>query len=189
MHAVRRRSWSDAREFRRLASAGSAAARISTAGCAIGGGRSRRDSRRTIESYCLVRAESAGSIVRYGHGAEEAVACRGTSARRGHVENRVRHGAGDRRLAPATRATSSPQRSSSSCSGRCRRRGGLRGGVRRWGEQEHASKMVIHGQVVPLVLRRSRWVRWDGYAHDERDDYAVPAWWKLVPTGDAEVDS
>ena len=59
---------------------------------------------------------------------------------------------------------------------------------RRWGEQEHASKMVIHGQAIPLVLRRSRWVRWDGFAHEERDDYAVPSWWKLVPTGDAPVD-
>jgi len=173
MHAVRRRSWSDAREFRRLASAGSAAARISTAGCAIGGGRSRRDSRRTIESYCLVRAESAGSIVRYGHGAEEAVACRGTSARRGHVENRVRHGAGDRRLAPATRATSSPQRSSSSCSGRCRRRGGLRGGVRRWGEQGtqqdgdswqvcHCAAAIAVGPVGWLRPRRARRLRGTG---------------------------
>lgn len=59
---------------------------------------------------------------------------------------------------------------------------------RRWGEQEHASKMVIHGQVVPLVLRRSRFVRWDGFAHGEQDDYAVPAWWKLVPDGSAPVD-
>lgn len=56
---------------------------------------------------------------------------------------------------------------------------------RRWGEQEHASKMVIHGQVIPLVLRRSRLVRWDGYAYDEQDDYAVPAWWRLVPSDDA----
>ena len=60
---------------------------------------------------------------------------------------------------------------------------------RRWGEQEHASKMVIHGQVIPLLLRRSRFVRWDGFAHDEQDDYAVPAWWRLVPSGDAAVDS
>lgn len=59
---------------------------------------------------------------------------------------------------------------------------------RRWGEQEHASKMVVHGQAIPLVLRRSRLVRWDGYAHDEQDDYAVPAWWKLVPAGNAGVD-
>jgi hypothetical protein len=52
---------------------------------------------------------------------------------------------------------------------------------RRWGEQERASKMVIHGQVIPLALRRSRCAIWDGYAHDEPDDYAVPAWWKLTP--------
>lgn len=58
----------------------------------------------------------------------------------------------------------------------------------RWGEQEHPSKMVIHGQVIPLVLRRSSFVSWDGYAHDEQDDYAVPAWWKLVPEGNAGVD-
>ena len=59
---------------------------------------------------------------------------------------------------------------------------------RRWGEQEHASKMVVHGQVIPLVLRRSQYVKWDGYAHEEADEYAVPAWWRLVPTGDAAVD-
>lgn len=52
---------------------------------------------------------------------------------------------------------------------------------RRWGEQEHASKMVIHGQVIPLVLRRSSLVTWEGYAYGEEDDYAVPAWWKLTP--------
>jgi hypothetical protein len=51
--------------------------------------------------------------------------------------------------------------------------------LERWGEEERASKMVIHGQVIPLVLRRSSRVRWDGYAHDEPDDFAVPAWWKL----------
>lgn len=52
---------------------------------------------------------------------------------------------------------------------------------RRWGEQERASKMVIHGQVIPLTLRRSHRVSWEGYAHGEADDYAVPAWWKLTP--------
>lgn len=59
---------------------------------------------------------------------------------------------------------------------------------RRWGEQEHPSKMVIHGQVIPLVLRQSSYVKWDGYAHEEEDAYAVPAWWRLVPSGDAQVD-
>ncbi|MDQ4045533.1 MAG: hypothetical protein M3173_08820 [Chloroflexota bacterium] len=60
---------------------------------------------------------------------------------------------------------------------------------RRWGEKEHESKMVIHGQVIPLVLRRSRFVQWDGYAHGEHDPYAVPAWWLVVPTGDAPQDT
>jgi hypothetical protein len=52
--------------------------------------------------------------------------------------------------------------------------------VRRWGEaDEHMSRMVIHGQVIPGVLRRSRLVEWAGYAHGEPDPYAVPAWWRL----------
>jgi hypothetical protein len=49
----------------------------------------------------------------------------------------------------------------------------------RWGEDETYSKMVIHGQVIPGILRRSSLVEWAGYAHGERDDYAVPAWWRL----------
>jgi hypothetical protein len=56
----------------------------------------------------------------------------------------------------------------------------------RWGEQEHPSKMVIHGQVIPMVLRRSRRVSWDGYAHEEEDAYAVPAWWR-INTADDDV--
>lgn len=51
--------------------------------------------------------------------------------------------------------------------------------LRRWGENEHSSKMVIHGQVIPGVLRRSELVDWNGYAHGENDVYAVPAWWSL----------
>ncbi len=50
----------------------------------------------------------------------------------------------------------------------------------RWGEPERPSKMVLHGQVIPAALRRSRRVEWRGYAHGEADAYAVPAWWKLV---------
>ncbi len=48
-----------------------------------------------------------------------------------------------------------------------------------WGEQERPSKMVIHGQIIPGALRRSTKVEWIGFAHGERDEYAVPAWWKL----------
>ncbi len=51
--------------------------------------------------------------------------------------------------------------------------------LRFWGENEHASKMVIHGQVIPLALRRSELVDWIGYAHGEPDEYAVPAWWRF----------
>lgn len=49
-----------------------------------------------------------------------------------------------------------------------------------WGEQERPTKLVIHGQIVPGALRKSRHVEWAGYAHGEDDTYAVPAWWRLV---------
>jgi len=52
--------------------------------------------------------------------------------------------------------------------------------VRRWGEDEVMSKMVIHGQVIPGILRRSPLVEWAGYAHGDIDPYAVPAWWTLT---------
>jgi hypothetical protein len=50
--------------------------------------------------------------------------------------------------------------------------------LRRWGENEHYSKMVIHGQVIPAIMRRSGLVEWSGFAHGEEDEFAVPAWWK-----------
>ena len=40
--------------------------------------------------------------------------------------------------------------------------------------------MVIHGQVIPAALRRSHRVIWVGFAHGVTDEYAVPAWWRLV---------
>lgn len=52
--------------------------------------------------------------------------------------------------------------------------------VRRWGEDDRSSKLVIHGQVIPGVLRQSPQVRWAGFAHDVEDEYAVPAWWALT---------
>lgn len=55
--------------------------------------------------------------------------------------------------------------------------------LRRWGENERYSKMVVHGQVIPAIIRRSGLVEWSGYAHGEPDDYAVPAWWKRVSVG------
>ena len=52
--------------------------------------------------------------------------------------------------------------------------------LRRWGEaDEHMSKMVIHGQVIPGILRRTPTVEWAGFAHGEPDPYGVPAWWRL----------
>lgn len=53
--------------------------------------------------------------------------------------------------------------------------------LERWGESEHYAKMVLHGQVIPAILRRSPLVEWAGYAHGEEDAYAVPAWWRLRP--------
>ena len=52
--------------------------------------------------------------------------------------------------------------------------------LRLWGEGERAAKMVIHGQVVPGILRRSPLVEWLGFAHGEDDPYAVPGRWRLL---------
>jgi hypothetical protein len=55
--------------------------------------------------------------------------------------------------------------------------------LRRWGEGVNYAKMVIHGQVIPAILRRSPLVEWAGYAHGLVDPYAVPAWWTVKPVG------
>ena len=52
--------------------------------------------------------------------------------------------------------------------------------LRRWGEGERAAKMVVHGQVIPGILRRSSLVEWIGFAYGEDDPYAVPGRWRLV---------
>lgn len=51
--------------------------------------------------------------------------------------------------------------------------------LERWGEGERYAKMVVHGQVIPVALRRSGRVEWIGFAHGEEDPYAVPARWRL----------
>ena len=52
--------------------------------------------------------------------------------------------------------------------------------VRQWGERDlRMSKMVIHGQVIPGVLRRHPRIEWAGFAHGESDEFAVAAWWRL----------
>ncbi len=58
--------------------------------------------------------------------------------------------------------------------------------VRRWGEQERTAKMVVHGQVIPLILRASPLVEWAGFAYGEEDSYAVPARWRLLPQDERE---
>lgn len=55
-----------------------------------------------------------------------------------------------------------------------------RDAIRLWGERERPTKMVIHGQIIPGALRKSRHVEWAGYAYGEADEYAVPAWWRLT---------
>jgi hypothetical protein len=55
--------------------------------------------------------------------------------------------------------------------------------LRRWGEGDRAAKMVVHGQIIPGVLRRSNLVEWIGFAHGEDDPYAVPGRWRLVGAG------
>lgn len=52
--------------------------------------------------------------------------------------------------------------------------------LRRWGESERYAKMVIHGQVIPAILRRSDRVEWIGFSHGEDDQYAIPARWRLL---------
>lgn len=48
-----------------------------------------------------------------------------------------------------------------------------------WPEtDERLSRLVLHGQVIPQLLRKSEMVEWAGYAHGEEDPYGVPAWWK-----------
>lgn len=61
--------------------------------------------------------------------------------------------------------------------------------LRRWGEGERSAKMVIHGQVVPGILRRSNLVEWIGFAHGEDDPYAVPGRWRLIGSPDSGSSS
>jgi hypothetical protein len=56
--------------------------------------------------------------------------------------------------------------------------------IRLWHEDNpEMAKMVIHGQVIPQILRRSGKVVWSGYAHGEDDPYAVAAWWSRIAAG------
>ena len=48
---------------------------------------------------------------------------------------------------------------------------------------DHMARMIIHGQVVPGLLRRSPRVRFAGFIHGnaaEDDGFGVPSWWRKV---------
>ncbi len=56
--------------------------------------------------------------------------------------------------------------------------------LRLWGEGERYAKMVIHGQVIPVAMRRTGLVDWIGFAYGENDEYAAPSRWQLIrPSG------
>lgn len=57
--------------------------------------------------------------------------------------------------------------------------------IERWIEPgEFRAKAVIHGQVIPLLLRETGMVEWAGFAHGEHDEFAVPAWWRKLEPSD-----
>ena len=61
--------------------------------------------------------------------------------------------------------------------------------LRQWGEGDRAAKMVVHGQVIPGIMRRSNLIEWLGFAHGEDDPYAVPGRWRLVGVGHGQSSS
>jgi len=51
------------------------------------------------------------------------------------------------------------------------------------GTSDHMAHLIVHGQVIPEILRNSGRVRFSGFIHgdpDEDDGYAVPSWWRKV---------
>ncbi len=54
----------------------------------------------------------------------------------------------------------------------------------RWPESDETlAKMVIHGQIIPELLRATGLVEWAGFAYGEEDPYAIPAWWRKTEPG------
>lgn len=58
---------------------------------------------------------------------------------------------------------------------------------RAWGERRRETKMVLHGQVIPAALRKSKLVEWVGFAYGEADDFAVPGLWRLTGHDSGEI--
>lgn len=51
------------------------------------------------------------------------------------------------------------------------------------GAASHMAHLIVHGQVIPGLLRGSGLVRFAGFIHgdpDHDDGYAVPSWWQRV---------
>jgi hypothetical protein len=61
--------------------------------------------------------------------------------------------------------------------------------IERWVEPgEFRAKTVVHGQVIPILLRQSELVEWAGFAHGQPDQYAVPAWWRKTRPEEPGID-
>jgi hypothetical protein len=43
---------------------------------------------------------------------------------------------------------------------------------------EGRARMILHGQIIPDLLRATGLVEWDGYAYGHEDPFGVPAWWR-----------
>ena len=51
------------------------------------------------------------------------------------------------------------------------------------GAEEHMSRMIVHGQTIPELLRHSGLLRFAGFIHGsatEDDGYSIPSWWRRV---------
>ena len=51
------------------------------------------------------------------------------------------------------------------------------------GGNDHMAHMVVHGQVIPGLLRASGRVRFAGFIHgepSESDEFHVPSWWRRL---------
>jgi hypothetical protein len=50
----------------------------------------------------------------------------------------------------------------------------------RWPRNDDLARMIVHGQIIPELLRESGLVEWSGFAYDQEDPYAIPAWWRRI---------
>ena len=51
------------------------------------------------------------------------------------------------------------------------------------GEPTHMAHMIVHGQAIPELLRRSGMVRFAGFIHGDpaqSDGFSVPSWWRKL---------